>query len=394
MPSNRPSKMERLKEDFTRPVGYIRSLSMEELSSIAREIYSTKTREPFYQADGGCKRKFLDSFMSLSLKNQESATLKNCYHSWPKASLRKKKYRRNSCKENGNESLMSVNSVINWQTQKREHLGSDLVYSQIAGEICANLESCQFTASPFYDSQSKETASVPRIQRDWPILNKKGNKSVVVNGESVEIPNLDAAVSIKAKNYMIHRNDTPRDTSLPKVEESKQGLSCSCDAQSASQILLFVEKDEDDNKELHLDMREIRKFEPGAFRDSPWEADADYISKRGGSLQCKQENKKERQIGKQKVKVEISRSDVNSGCKNLEKHQILSSSKENEPDISQCSHGIQHYFEDEGSESSDSGVGNVRYDILTKNWNEQNVSGPLFKKRSEVIFIDFYKHAT
>ncbi|XP_065066535.1 uncharacterized protein LOC135692378 [Rhopilema esculentum] len=386
MPRNTPSKMERLKEDFTRPVHYIRSLSMEELSSIAREIYSPRTREPFYQADEGCKRKFLDSFMSLSLKNPESATLKNCYHSWPKASFRKKKYRRNSCKDNGNESLMPANLVINGQAQKREHLGSDLVYSKTAGKVCANQESCQFTASPFYDTQSKGNDSVSRIQQDWPILNKKGIKSVVVNSESFEIRNLEAAVSIKAKNNLMRRYDIPRELkSLPKVEESKQDLSSSCDNQSASQILLFVEKDEDDNKELHLDLRESRKFEPGALRDSPWEADAGCISKRSSSLQCKQENKKERQIGKQKVKVEISRSDVNSGCKNLERHQLISSSKENEPDISQCSHRIHHYFEDEGSESSDSGVGNVRYDILTKNWNEQNVSGPLFKKRSEIL---------
>ena len=465
---------------------YVKSFSMEELSSMAREICSTKNKKPFYQVGLEYTFERTGSFENICRSSQEKTEHKQNYHSWPKTSLQKKKYRkhmRRISRENRN-SLTSDIIESNQETSVDPRLARNY------GETVRRSDGMKFFSCLFYNAseigkRDNETASKFKVvmmdntfSQSTGLLESTEQHNSITKIVKEMHPKSSLSLPVlpsdkKDDSGLFYHEYWPESQCLSpflvvdKVDNDKQlnfTDSFPCDAKSAS----YSDELQDNCQEMRNDGIPYRcRSKSAPIRDSMIENVSAHVKQseskickgKEQSLKCKcVSHQIKMDLGDRRKCSKLSNSYYLTGeaeGKNIpgrestdftvtrlgkfgKKHRSRSlelltqgghwtKKREIESCLSQkvaalhigtqagtsapqvqtklptcgssahegtdelklegkdkASYPLLRNVTEESSESSDSGVGNIKYDIIMKNWNEPVVKGPLFKKRLEV----------
>jgi len=396
---------------------YSKSLSMDELSCLAREICSPISTKEFFH----------DKSEFLFMNTGESSTRKrgeerSNYHSWPKKSTRQKRAKKGTCRERKLEfitekwiesSIRSCDQGITDSTYNSSHRnrGFESIYVE---------ESCKFSANPFYggdltvdyhrklDNHSSKVDKVTKRQNVYrkchcnhsnkgtkfltqetneenesetsvsPLLLR--NKLQMVDGKKMP------PVVFEAKLGSIKRHEEKEDNTWPEIEEilSKGRLPYGVSQKKyrdISETSIEANSDFAINGNREDELKEISELSDRAFNSG---FDHYNLERLGCVLDELEVSKEAECIDTSSTLQDLSlvndkeqKNDCGVKADNLIAVKIEQGAISN-------GH-LNGSNTEESSESSDSGVGNIRYDIIHRNWNEPKVSGPLFKKRLEIL---------
>lgn len=468
---------------------YVKSFSMEELSSMAREICANKNEQPFYQVGLEYTFERTGSFENICRSSQEKTEHKRNYHSWPKTSLQKKKYRKHM-RRISRDGLNSLSSEI-IESDQGTSIKPKLARKD--GETIRRSDGMKFSSCLFYNASEinrkrDETVNNVKVRQMGNICpqttgvsgSREQNRSVtkivteMPPKSSLSLPVLPSDGKKDDSGLFCHEYWPGSQCLSPflvvdKVDNNerlKSTESFSCDAKAAS----CLHELQDQCQETRTDVTPYRcRSKSAPFRDfraenylghveqneknicqgkeQPLKCKLDVVSHEikanlSDQQNCSEPPNSNRPTNKADSESVAGRTSIGSTVTRLGKSGKKNSSRplelltqgscsakkiEIEPCFSQkvasldigskvgtstsqvqtelpscgsslhketdasklgeknkASYQLVTNVTEESSESSDSGVGSLKYDIIMKNWNEPVVSGPLFKKRLEV----------
>ena len=457
---------------------YVKSFSMEELSSMAREICATKSKQPFYQVGLEYTFERTGSFENICRSSQEKTEHKQNYHSWPKTSLQKKKYRKHMRRISRDNSLTleiieshqgtsvdrrlarkdgetlrrsdgkkfssclfynasEINRKDDETASKVKAITMDNTFSQSTG-VLESREQLNSVTKIVKEMPQKSSLSLPVLPSDkkddsglfyheyWPesqclspflVVDKVDNKKELSSTESFPCDTKSASYldelqdqcqeirsdgtpSAPIREFMIENVPAHVKQSESKICKGKeQSLKCNCVSHEIKMDLGDRRnRSSPSNSYCLTDKANIRSIPGRKSTDSTVTRLRKFGKKhRSRSLElltqgCHWTNKLEIESCLSQ-KVALLRIGAQAGTSTPQVqtdlptcgssvHEGTDESKLERKD--KASYPVIRNVTEESSESSDSGVGNIKYDIIMKNWNEPVVSGPLFKKRLEV----------
>ena len=414
---------------------YHKSLSMEELSSLAREICSPIDNKFFYQVESKFISRGTDSFESSHCNTGDAP--KN-YHSWPKKYPRQRRMRKDVCRGERAGNISRKKAIDSFSLFEQRNLNSPDGRSHASRnfEGSRKEEKYRFSENPFYGGDKSNF-----ICKTTQYVEVKTTK------------NLKEPLS----NKICFWDNSEKDYTLLSAESNMEYI-CT-DATPVMSPRNKAQKGDSRRKALsllHKDMDCSRSF--GSIADFSheltWQKDVENlkirgmlsdISKREYKVVLKKspENKCNITTHQHKEKICTNRQRMKNGMQKPLSSKFVSICDHWIPEEADCSmHGLETCKDvdgtetsnmlknlslrynnenkdesegkyvndsdvrivqgafltdhlsgihtDESSESSDSGVGNIRYDIIHRTWDEPTVSGPIFKKRLEVCYTVYF----
>ena len=389
------------KEDITFALPYAaecpKSLSMEEISSLAREICSPIDSKLFCQGEMSFVFKSNGSYDSSHYKKGK---MPNNYHSWPKTYTRQRRMKKSACKEGRVKNEDKAASCLSPCELERGKLPYHSGTVKRVFESTYDQGKYMFSDSIFYDGgtssvrhkrlHNDKTKAVKDVRRSpigqncpWNYVDKgSGKLSVEVDKEDRSI---DCMSSMISKNKL-HKNDKQRASFFLVANKMDFINRFETNIDSLQNpTWLEVEKDLKTGGSLYGTGQE----ECGNISNQTSEAKNYPVTHRHKEKKHNSKIKDEEEENSQlHGNIFLPTCDENDECTDISNGLKNVSLRDDDIAKSDCSASYGYHLNgdhtEESSESSDSGVGNARYDIIHDNWNKPNVSGPVFKKRLEV----------
>ena len=405
---------------------YSRSLSMDELSCLAREICSPISTKEFFHD----KSEFLFVSTGESPTSKRSEGRSN-YHSWPKKSTRQRRAKKCNCRERklGFITEKGTESSVNPYEQRITHNTYNSNQGNRDFDSIYDQESCKFSVSPFYGGDltinnhrklDNHGSIVDEVIKRQNIYRKchcnhsyKGTELLTeeADGEyeseasvSPILPRnrsqrLDRTnvppVVLEAKLDTIGMHEEKKDNAWPETDEnlSKRRLSygasqqkykdiaqTSIEAISDFPIIGNKENVYGHSKAVRNELKETAELSDRVFISGFDHYDVERLGcvlselgiSKGAECIGTCDTLQSLSLGNGKEQTKDCGAKADSAIAMKIKQGAV------------CKDHLNGSNTEESSESSDSGVGNIRYDIINRNWSEPKVSGPLFKKRVEV----------